>query len=227
MTKICITGDSWGCGEWGELNGEYQLLHTGLQHYLELDGHTVVNVSGPASSNLEAYQRLTNLNLDKFDYIIVFHTDPCRDYEIHDEYIMFDKTLETYLAKYKEATTAQLERLNQIGRKIYIIGGDSKLSEADIAGYNNLQLLIPSVIELLCPQFKHNFGRNYWLHYLIDNASENRELINYIYDQWELYDIIMKSRDPLITHFFHPDGGHANRNGHYEFYKIFKKFIAG
>ena len=218
MKNICITGDSWGCGEWGRIDTKYQILHKGLEHYLKNDGFNVKNLSTGGSSNVRSYQRLKENVLNKFDLILFFYTDPCRDFD--NTFHLFDQTLETYLQKANEAMLLNLHQLNQLNYPIYLIGGHSKINEDDVVNFKNLNVFIPSIIELLCPNFNHSYySKTRWLDYIVENYSHDKQFIDFIYDNWKKQNLLFDTNDEKILYYFHPDGMHANRYAHYEIYK--------
>jgi hypothetical protein len=80
--KFFILGDSWGLGEYQQVDGKLELVpDSGLEFYLTQLGHSVTNISAGSASNFgqlrDAYWRLRE-HCD-YDYIIWFHTEPIRD----------------------------------------------------------------------------------------------------------------------------------------------------
>jgi hypothetical protein len=222
MKNICITGDSWGCGEWDKINKKYSVSHKGLEEYLKQDGFNVLNLSKPSASNLGAYEKLKTVQISNFDLILFFHTDPCRDFQHTTSKI----NLSTYLQKAEEAMQAHLLRLNQLGSKIYLIGGHSKIEKSNTSNFQNLHVLIPSVIEFLCPNISQSYYcRNDFLDLIVEHYSSDKEFINFIHDEWTKQNLLYTSEDPRVLNYFHPNKIHANRNAHREIYKEVIKLI--
>ena len=75
---IIIAGDSWAAGEWNNLVIQY-VQHAGLAQYLTNDGYQVVNLSRPAGSNYDTWNRLENFLMSnpyaKIEKIFVFQTE--------------------------------------------------------------------------------------------------------------------------------------------------------
>jgi hypothetical protein len=85
--KFLIIGDSYGIGEWKIVGSKLMEIvpNTGLDYYLSNFGHTIDNFSAGSACNFgqirNAYWKLKENN--EYDYIIWFHTEPCRDIVEH------------------------------------------------------------------------------------------------------------------------------------------------
>ena len=205
--KFCIAGDSWGCGEWGDDDqGNYRVLHAGLEFFLKQQ-HQVRNVSMGSASNNYAIGRLTHvLQHDQFDHIFWFQTDPLRDTTnlLHEENLTFDRLL--------EENRQQIDRvyrvLNKLGVKIHCIGGCSKLDLELMAQYPNLIAYIPSVTEWAEPDYIHPSIWISWWEKLIVRQMPIDSLDQLVECK--------KMQDRLADYkkYFWPDGKHLNRLGH-------------
>jgi len=210
--KILIGGDSWGCGEWGYVDGKYCVLHTGLEKYLTDDGHTVKNTSKGRSSNNESIQRLTT----DCDTILWFQSDPLRDAKIsvnsfnEIEKLNIDLLLDNYHA------------LNDLGSKIYVIGGCGKINLQMISQFSNLIPLIESVPQFLYPQFNHP---DIWISdFVWDHLYNtlNNNLLSHLLERKKIVDSLHFGE---YAEYFQPDGRHPNRLGHYKIYEYIKSVL--
>jgi len=206
MAIFLIAGDSWGCGEWG--HNPYEVKHSGLQYFLEQSGHEVKNISKPGCSNKVSSSLLEDSLQTKPvpDYIIWFQTDPLRDLRPYDNFKNITSIEQMQLFA-KARMDMIYTKLNNLGVKIYCIGGCYKL-HSNISRFENLHALIPSVIELCLPNFKHTLWFSDWIPFLSKNFLDFDELIE-----------IKKINDNLGSdkesrQFFYPDGAHVNRLGH-------------
>ena len=215
--KFCIAGDSWGCGEWGEEQGHYQILHTGLEFFLT-QHHQVRNLSQGASSNNFAVGWLRHVvEHDKFDHIFWFQTDPLRDITnlFYEENITFDRLLE----ENRQQMARVYRALNKLGVKIHCIGGCSKLNLELMARYPNLIAYIPSVTEWLEPDYVHPAIWTSWWEKLIGRQM-NIDCLDKLVDCKKMQDSLVKYKK-----YFWPDGRHLNRTGHKMLFdKISKDF---
>jgi hypothetical protein len=216
--NIIISGDSWGVGEWPQ-----ETNHRGIWQYFEEDGHVVEMCSIPGECNKIIINHLRNviLGIDNkiidSHFIFWFQSDPLRDLRPFDE---FGKTINNYddlINKSKELLDITYTNLNLLNKKIYCIGGCSKLDLDLIVKYNNLIPLIPSLTEHIFDDFEHpKLWHSDWINHVhkldIDTIDM---LLNEKKKQDSLNDI-QKYRE-----YFWPDGSHPNRKGH----KILYEFI--
>ena len=82
IKRFLICGDSWGVGAWRyEGNGIYAIPNTGIDYYLQQQGHTVTNIAKGQASNYVQLKELTKqLEISNdYDYVIWFQTEPNRD----------------------------------------------------------------------------------------------------------------------------------------------------
>jgi hypothetical protein len=217
--KILIGGDSWGCGEWGYDNGNYCILHGGLDQYLINDGHNVTNTSKGGSSNKGSITRLKNTLDFKPDFIIWLQCDPLRDNRPYNNFTDICNTWDNLVNYNNSLLLEHYKLLNDIGEKIYCIGGCSKIKIDLMTKFSNLIPLIESVPEFLYPHYKHP---KIWSSDWITKIDE----LN--------YDVLVelkkcKRLQDMLSHKFHakyfqPDGLHANRLGHFKMYEYFKSF---
>ena len=212
MATFLIAGDSWSCGEWG--HDPYEVKHLGLQYFLEQSGHEVKNISKPGCSNIVSSSLLEdNLKTgSRYDYILWFQTDPLRDLRPYNSFKNI-VSIEQMKVINKARMLITYKKLNNLGVKIYCIGGCYKLSDA-IQKFENLHVLIPSVIELCLPKFNHTLWFSDWIPFLSKDFLDFDELIE-----------IKKMNDNLgsdkeLRHFFYPDGLHANRLAHHLIFKV-------
>lgn len=115
---------------------------------------------------------------------------------------------------------------NNLGRTIYCIGGLSKLKLDLIANYENLVPVIPSVLEMIYPEYQHadivssNSG---WRQELMSVVTLDKESVDYFYQQYTLERTMVVA----CQEYFYPDGTHPNRKAHYKIYEKLKEEIPG
>jgi hypothetical protein len=218
LMEILISGDSWGCGEWCWAENN-PISHKGIEQYFVNNNYFVKNTSRPGGSNDISVHKIKN-NLNKnYDAIVWFQTDPLRD----NGHVILKKENLTYsdiLNEQDRLLKNTYKKLNSFGVDILCIGGCSKINLELIQQYKNLKVVIPSVPELLINKYTHPdiwYG-NEWTYNIKNNLD---------YDCVEkLY--AAKVSIQAIEHnieFFHPDGRHPNRKGHWEIYQALLKFI--
>ena len=219
---ICIVGDSWGCGEWSDIDGQYGICHDGLYAYLTNDGHHVINLSIPGGSNIEAYNRLCAADPQGFDLILFFQSDPLRDYRQKTKTNKFYDAelfvhIEHLLHRQSTAISDHYHRLSRLDVQIHLIGGCNKILTEDLISHPNLVSFIPSVIEMLCPHLQHpNIWVSDWVHYMPNNCDPS--IVEALEKTIQYQDALQNSNDPLVLRYFIPDGRHPNRHGHREIY---------
>ncbi len=206
MATFLIAGDSWGCGEWG--HNPYEVKHAGLQYFLEQAGHEVTNISEPGCSNIVSSSLLENsLQTGSVpDYIIWFQTDPLRDLRPYNNFKNIT-SIERMQLFARDKMYLTYKKLNNLDFKIYCIGGCYKLHDT-INNFKNLHALIPSVIELCLPKFKHTLWFSDWIPFLSKDFLDFDKLL----ELKAMNDSL--GSDKEYRQFFSPDGLHANRLGH-------------
>lgn len=214
--NILITGDSWSQGEW---NGDwrstpstYCVYHSGINQYLQEAGHQVINVGSGSIGNLQALDNLkTQIDNYKFDYLIVFFTDPLRD--CTEQEIKSGKLFELLETKTK-LFLSQLEKikLEHADLKIILIGGYAKITMTNDA----VDYIIPSIIELLIPGAMDSNCADSpeWKQYLpllsvFSNVDQKQQIIDFCNQADQKFSIMGQNR-----HLFYPDGCHPNRHAH-------------
>jgi hypothetical protein len=214
--KILIGGDSWGCGEWGyidgnHITGKYCILHSGLEFYLRTDNHTVINTSSGRSSNFDSINRL-KYHLD-CDIIFWFQSDPLRDCEITC------KTFDEVVERNNKILLYNYNELNSLGKKINVIGGCGKINIDMISKFTNLFPLIESVPQFLYPDFIHP---DIWISDFVWDDLYNRLPNDMLSQLLERKKIVDSFHDKKYEKYFQPDGRHPNRLGHQKIYEFIK-----
>ena len=222
--RILISGDSWGCGEWGkDSNNKYKVLHRGLEDYLINDKHIVKNISVAGGSISDTIQNLKKNNINEYDFVIFFQTDPLRNlrpyHKIYEKFLSFNDIIKIQ----DEILDDSYNLLDNIGIKIYCIGGCSKINIDKIKNYNNLILVLPAITEFLLPEYNHPLV---WASDIIHRDDILRKL-NYnvvidISEEKRKQDMLFNKE---YAHYFGTDGRHPNRLGHYRIYEYFKDNI--
>ena len=217
MKKILISGDSWGCGEWGEEGTHYGVLHTGLEQYLSDTGFNVTNISNGGFSNTGSIDQIKiKLANDHYDHIVWFQSDPYRDLRPYDKFYTQLQNYDDFKAIGLRLLNKSYAQLNQLNTKIICLGGCTKLDQ-NIKNYSNLIPSVTSIIELLIPEFNapeiwmSEWGR------LLDQQIPV-EVLNQLAVNKRLQDKLFE-----FPKLFYPDGRHPNRHG----YLILYDFIKG
>lgn len=242
---IIIAGDSWGCGEWGESdntgpNIQFGIVtHTGLEQYLQDDGHNVINVSYGGSSNIDVCNQLnTSLNtlscvgkLSEINRIFVFQTEWHRGYRYTlpaDRVIDIDYIHMVMSDYYYRLSDLALKYNVRIG----LIGGcaDVLWLDAFEKEYPGVFIACQSMINL-CLNDNHRtsnplFDLQNDLPLTEKMKSNNIKNTEFLLTQ--LTDTAKRRDDmQLCTKFFEPDFVHANQFGHQKLFNNLKlqKFL--
>lgn len=238
---IVIAGDSWGCGEWGVDNKTYQLQHGGLATYLKESGRHVVNLSKPGGSNIFIANCIDNfLSLSTHLDIggaFVFQTEWPRDLLPENENTSKFDLNYGYQELKNRLISKFYYKLSQIAQKnkvpIYIIGGcsDTIWSDNFTQEYPGLEIICQSLTNLLlCNDHRisnavhSNMGAN--LEKIIKQLKQtlSTEDLKLMLSDIDLGQQRYSTWGFEKT-FFWPDGGHANRAGHYILYEFLKSKI--
>jgi len=237
---IIIAGDSWGCGEWGEsdrtgTNVQFGIVnHTGLEQYLQDDGHNVINVSYGGSSNIDVCNQLnTSLNVlsgvgkvSDVKHIFVFQTEWHRAYRYTlpvDSVIDIDyihTVMSNYYYRLSDLALKYKVRIGLIGGCTDILWLDAFEKE-----YPGVFIACQSMINL-CLNHNHRIGNPLFdlqndlplVDKMKSNNFKNTEfLLAQLKDTNDRRDNM--SRCPQ---FFAPDFVHANQFGHQKLYNLLK-----
>lgn len=195
---ILITGDSWGCGEWENRNGDFNNWHTGIEQYLKEDGYSVENVSVGGANNLQSLDAIKN---KQFDHLIFFFTDPLRQATYAEFVTISPKQI------VKDHTEQILQALEKYP-SVTLIGGCVKIHSNGRTQYN-----IPSISQLVIPDFEDSEYMSSWEwedHWknLTNPSDEFKHEIIDIYEKADKKYNLWKNNPKL----FWPDGLHANRH---------------
>ena len=185
--KILIAGDSWAMGEWPKKQ-EDGIQHKGLEQYLLDDGHDVVNISQAGDTPTVILDCLKTQQTI-YDYVFVFLVEPFA--EMKGEHF-WDKKLkyEDYYTRHKNRLRSFVKSIDTLNLgPVKLIGGSAKCLPEYIAE-TDIQIAIPSVIELLMPglrQYEMNFQYHY---HLLDTSNVDHITIDKILVQSEKWDRI-------------------------------------
>lgn len=207
--NIIIIGDSWGCGEWsGDM--PYRVTHTGLARYLSEYGVNVINLSKPGGSNKDMVRALiSTVPIYNPEHVFWFQTDPIRDLRpYHQE--TFPKSSSELLETGRALLENTYAQLNDIGVKIYCMGGVAKL-EKSIEKYANLIPIIPSIVEMF-----EGPTIDYWISDWIN--SPNIRLNDDFLSELENH-----PQHTLPKKWFYPDGVHPNQEAHRKIFECILK----
>jgi hypothetical protein len=220
---ILISGDSWGCGEWGGditnprfPDREHGISHLGIEQYLIDHGYTVKNIAKAGVGNKVSIDILSTYIKKRYDYIFWFQSDPLRDVrDIKNKFTDFNE-----LVKIQQfMLEISYRRLNNFNVPIYCIGGCSKIDSNLISAYRNLIPIIPSVTELLIPGYQHP---DIWFSYPWFKELDSRvssHTLDKLLEQWNIFDKLKDSK------YFQIEAGHPDREGHLVIFNYLKKVL--
>jgi len=235
---IIITGDSWGCGEWENM----EIVHGGLGQYLKEHGFKVINLSLGSSSNNASYQRLEQFlangatdYLPKISHVIFFQTDWTRDFRINSEISGIGMEEQWFFPKQKIedlrsfAICRILYRLSDLAKKynlkISLIGGLSDTIWLDLfeKEYPGLEILCQSFSNL-CVNNNHRVEKP--VHTLNPDAVDLLKKTRPEYASKNLFvediSLALERYDLFANNkaMFWPDGQHPNRIGHKKLFEF-------
>ena len=233
---VLIAGDSWGRGEWNNL----ECVHSGIEQYFKDDSIDVRKISVGGSSNLDTCHRI-NAFFDRFDKneissIIVFQTEYTRDYKYYKAAAeigiddLKDLTITTIQSIWVERFYHSLSSISQLlDIPIWIVGGAS-----DTVRFDNMENDYPGC-NILCQSFTNLLVNG---NDLIDHpvyswyTSIAVEFIEFAKKHTvDLNNILRVINDGLnrevllrtTPEWFFPDGVHPNRHGHKILYDFIKR----
>jgi len=240
---IIIAGDSWGCGEWENNNGNYRISHPGLTKYLIESGYSVINLSQPGGSNIKSETLIgrflqTNTHIIP-SHIIVFQTEWIRDIYETDATILNNDLALGYVDLKNRVMSRFWNQLSQICKKtstpVYIIGGCSDTLWIDDveSNYPCLHVACQSVTNLLLENNHRILNPTHSIFTslqvsqidLIKKHLNNTDLELFLQDieqGTKRLDLWKKNKE-----FFWPDGVHPNRHGHKILFEFLKTQIPG
>jgi len=132
--NIGIFGDSWGCGVWGQVEGndwtdksQFGIVHLGIHHYLWKNAeHQVINHSQPGINNAGTLWRLKRYHKD-FNINIVIVTEPFRDFHWRPDLYDSNKTFKQNCEQRVDSQLKEIETL--CGESCIVVGGCHKISK--------------------------------------------------------------------------------------------------
>lgn len=214
MKTIVIAGDSWGAGEWINL----EITHSGLAQYFVDDGFNVVNLSQPGngpfcllqplSSFLEVNKKILNIQ-----HVFLLQSDIGRDFKKfgHSQaYRPIDwnktKDLKENIKKIYRDFYSNLNHIGQNwGVTIHLIGGLTDLVMDFAHEFDYVNFLVPSWVQLIEPTASPVFLFSQTD--IPDYYRDKQQLLSYGQSAVERFDIFCNSQ-------FFPDNGHPGRDAH-------------
>lgn len=222
--KIYIFGDSWGAGVWEN----HKIIHKGLEFFLSNLGYIVINLSRPASSNLNLVRLLSKeiVNIDRNDFVFFITTDATRDRFFTTnsltKCLQENQSLSGLVDILLDSTYNMLNDLcQQFNSKIYMIGALNNL-DSSILNYNNLIPIVSSWVNLLVGHLNEYSNTIDNKFRILSNPNCRIELVNLklltdlqaknVIEDFYLY----QETNSMVfkESVFHPDGVHPNHNGH-------------
>jgi hypothetical protein len=224
--QIVTCGDSWSKGEWIGDNKGHRVIHGGINTYFKEDGHQVYNIH--RFSNRDSITALEDyLKENSPDVIFYFFTDPFRDLtdpEIFYRFVNFEH-LATDIMSFQQLHQTlihkSLKKLDKLGRKIYVLGGCQRLEDKK---YKNIKILIESIAELVCPEYKHPlYWDSGWSSFLkFESVKFDRKFFDLIEHHHKLQWAMETDK---FAKMFRPDGFHPNRKAHFKLYQYLKENV--
>lgn len=222
LPDIIISGDSWARGEWQYQTKE--ILHRGIEQYLEESNYSVVNVACPGDSNNESISRLEfylNQNPVAEFTVLWIQTDPIRDLRPYTELTQQLSQSGGLVNLQEQLLVDSYTRLNTLAFKynitIHVIGGLCNLAVDKLETFKNLNPLVPSWVHLLIGDMSSKLVNPYVMgetECSVQHIDLNSYPKTFAYQiVSELYNV---NRNSFIfkEKIFHPDGLHPNRTGH-------------
>jgi len=207
MTNFIVMGDSWGCGEWGlDSQGQYRVLHTGINQYLQEKGHLIYTLAQGSASNQSQVDLLQYQSTHAT--VIWFLTDPLRDINANT----IATTLQSYQDQRNTLLRAQFART--CSWHILLLGGVCSVPEWVSAEFPHIRTLCSKLQSWLIPGSQSiDIMNRLWPY-----SECKPDLLEY-FEQQELalqrhiMRATMGRRTPEHKWFW-PDGQHLNRHAH-------------
>jgi hypothetical protein len=210
------SGDTLNAGE---------TVYNNNLYYRVTVSHTVEETLDPTKLVLATYSRLTRPKnvLDHVRTESLTMKKNIHNYiDINNIKLLTDAA--NVISKNLEFLNQAYDRANKLGHKIYCIGGLSKIKLDMILNYPNLIPAIPSVLQMIYPEFQHaeivSRGSE-WRQRLMETVPMDHKSIDYFYEQNALEHVMISS----CQEYFWPDGVHPNRQGHLKIYEKLKETI--
>lgn len=211
--KILIEGDSWGVGCWAGYDNK--IYHPGLTQYLNEEGYSVDNWS---TGGKRIYE-LLNQPINEYDYIFVFLPDPLRGFD--EEAFRLINTYRGVLNTVIDIQKKYFDIWNNLNKKIHIIGCGFKAEKSIIQNYQNLEIVVPSMIEYLYPDFIHPpLQPGPWVNW-IDSRFSLHDIDKFISGKNEHERTTSKE----FKKYFAPDGYHMNHLAHKQLFEYIQNNI--
>lgn len=195
LNKICIFGDSWGCGAWSLPDGTFLWENNGDGYFTEKFKKyydCVENYSSGGISNTDILKKLKEIisSDDSCSTILVIQTDPIRDVlpflsKAEIDTIEYKHVLRTNYQNFNDMLlNFYYHNLNTIGEKfnriINLVGGCSDVNVTECKKYKNLNVACDSFYKLLETKYKTNSVSN--THNILNGVSvfsiKNLKLLN-------------------------------------------------
>lgn len=215
MSRVVITGDSWGCGEWPHVMAD-SVSHPGVTKYLMDHGIEVKNLSKAGSGNRDALYRLQH-HIEPTDIVIWIKTDPLRDLRPYNDFIqqVIDANgvfgLAHIMADQAYATANAIA--NEFGVQIYCVGGLCDLDLGLMLNYPRLTALVPSWVQTVTQaKLSRPFqGFSDWPVKKLLSANLEYDMADKVINELDQ----INQNETIFQHeIFNPDGRHPNRYGH-------------
>ena len=209
---VVIIGDSWACGEWGwSAQGQYCVLHTGIQHYLETAGYPVHNLAQGGQSNRRSVDALLTAGFQPAEVMVLWVlTDPMRDIPP----TRIARSLPAFLSQRNELMRLQLDRTQTWS--IGMIGGLAAVPDWVTAEFSQVRVIQPDWVDWLCPG--RGGVQSLGLGRIWQYRNPLPDLMTYFEQQEQnRADWLYQARyvgDSVQNRYWWPDGVHPNRLAH-------------
>ena len=207
---IMVAGDSWACGEWGQTDSGYGLLHSGITTEMESQGHRVYRTAQGGDSNRSQLHRVTLALAEQAhtDAVLFIQTDPLRDLSASH----MPTTLKGYRSAHSLLLRDLYQALNDLPVPILLVGGNCAVDPALVSEFPHVHTVCRDWIALLLGSRPCEIICRQWTypHCEVDLLThwESEERAHF---RW-----FHKCNTPTTQHYkwFWPDGLHPNRAGH-------------
>lgn len=222
--KILVCGDSWGRGEHYDVVPKIPSKF-GIDYFLSNLGHSTKNISAEGASNMMTIRALEKENLEEYDYIFLFYTNPFRDTwteNLLDNYFNCEKqslSYSNYIEIYNRCVINFYSSLEKFKKTIYLIGGHNKI-EDDFLNSDYIINFIPSVREFFYSDFTDDkvVFANQYFNYINDILDKfDKDAIEKIHQSR----VKLDSLPNIHKKYFSQEPYHLDREG----YEILSNYI--
>lgn len=209
--KVIVTGDSWATGEFGpnatplsyDKDKRFsRTVHPTLSMAFADAGVETLVVGQPGRSNLQTIEH-TRQMLEAnhgIGAVFVFQTDPVRDAWPHVETVLDTSITQFSLDHLRTFYARIVENATGYGVPYYLLGGCSDV-DMDLAREAGVTVLVPSITQLVTPDFMPSIHYGSWFVEMLAEAHRNAGRLAewFPYHDTYLYKREWWHREPFFT----------------------------